>query len=81
MQGTTLPEWTDLLFMPVGVAGVASWGFGPFIFVIALLMLVRDSWRTRRSWTERLALVAFVLGSPVAWFGANLIADKYHVLR
>ena len=75
------PEWTTLIFFPFAVVGVFFWGTGPGFFLINLFMLLRDPWRRGRSRRERIGLTVLVLGSPVAWFIANLISDAYHLLR
>ena len=70
-----------LVTIPIGLIGVASWGFGPFCTLVALWLLFRDPWRRERPRWERIRLRLLVWGSPVAWFGSNLIADAYHLLR
>ena len=65
------------------VLALAPAGLSPFLvqFLINLFMLLRDPWRRGRSRRERIGLTVLVLGSPVAWFIANLISDAYHLLR
>jgi ABC-type polysaccharide/polyol phosphate export permease len=74
-------EWWLLVTVPVGVAGVFSWGFAPFLAVIGIVLFFRDPWRRQRSRHERVWLRLLVFGSPVAWFLSNLINDAYHLLR
>jgi hypothetical protein len=71
----------DLVAFPIGLMGIASWGFAPFCTLIALALLFRDPWRRDRPRSERLWLRLLVWGSPAAWFGSNLINDAYHLLR
>ena len=74
-------EWWLLVTVPVGVVGVFSWGFAPFLAVIGIVLFFRDPWRRQRSRHERVWLRLLVFGSPVAWFLSNLINDAYHLLR
>jgi hypothetical protein len=69
------------LMFPIVLAGVASWGVGPFCTLVALWLLFRDPWRRDRARRERISLRLLVWGSPIAWVGSNLIADAYHLLR
>jgi hypothetical protein len=65
----------------VGIPRVASWGFAPFLFLIALWLLLRDPWRRERSRGERIGLRLFVFLLPVAWFVSTGISDTFHLLR
>jgi len=38
-----------LVTIPIGLIGVASWGFGPFCTLVALWLLFRDPWRRERA--------------------------------
>ena len=76
----TSDAWLPLV-IPIGVIGVASWGFGPFCWLVSLWLLFRDPWRRERPSGERLGLILLVWGSPIAWLGSNLINDAYHLLR
>jgi hypothetical protein len=71
----------DLVTFPVGLIGIASWGGAPICTLVALWLLFRDPWRRQRSRGERIGLRLIALGSPLAWFGSNLISDAYHLLR
>jgi hypothetical protein len=71
----------DLVLMPVGLIGVASWGFGPIFVLIALVVFVVDLWRHRRPRRERSFLALLIFGALVAWIGSNVVNDKFHLLR
>jgi hypothetical protein len=81
---TIVSTASDAWMLPgmfIGLVGVASWAFGPILWLIALVVFAIDLWRHRRSRLERLFLTFFLVGSPVAWFVSNLINDAYHLLR
>ena len=76
-----LPEWTLVVVLPVGVAGVLSHIFAPVLFLIDLWVLFRDPWRKQRTRRERWGLRLFAIGSLPAWVISLGIADAYHVWR